>query len=67
MKTELQYLFGPEISIGILLSVILLALLTGLGYLLLRYFEAKEKRDNELETRYKHRELGNADLYQRKH
>ena len=67
MKTEYTKLFGEHFQFEVWFSVIILALLVLAAYAVLKCQENKNKRDKEAETAYKHRELGNADLYQRKH
>ena len=66
MKT-IEYLFGPDVRFGMWFTIALMALSVLLIWGCMKYYEAKAKRNNESETAYKHRELGNADLYQRKH
>jgi len=61
------YLFGEQISTGILLTLFLLIMLTLLMYCILKSSEEKAKEEKRKESLYRHREMNNADLYQRKH
>jgi len=67
MKTNMEYLFGPDVQFGMWFTLALMLLSVLLIWGCLKYYEEKAKRNNDAITAYKHREMNNADLYQRKH
>ena len=59
---------NPSITIlSVVGSLFLLALLVGVCTLFYFYFKAKNKERERLQSSYRHRELNNANLHDRKH
>ena len=64
---DLNYYLGQNAILGITESIILLALTVGVCFLCYLKFKAKNKERQKRESSYRHRELNNANLHDRKH